>query len=545
MAHRSFAIVSAFMALGSTLLAQPLRPNFQEAITDDQVDIIVKFKDGAGASAAERRQGFARRHGLTPRFDHALINSQAHRVSRAELQRLSEDPEVEFVAPDHDLRPTMERARAATQATALANRSLYSGNTVRVAIIDSGINQSSEAFSGLLFSRVVYSQSFIPNVTSTADEYGHGTHVASIVAGDGVSSLLLDTGKYHGMAPSADLLNLRVLDKNGVGKDSYVIAALAWTVANKSRYNIRVVNLSLGRPVYTSYKRDPLCLAVEAAWQAGIVVVAAAGNDGRNNTQGIQGYGTISAPGNDPYVITVGAAKTGTTDSRVDDMPASYSSKGPTMIDHVVKPDLLAPGNRIVALGTGALYTSNPGNVVDSANKYIQLSGSSMAAPMVSGAVALLLDANSLLTPNQVKARLMKNAWRGFAPATSVTENGTTYNVKADIFTVGAGYLDIDAAVADWLYLPTASAVSPTAVFDTATNKVKLVNATNVIWGETTPLNVIWGTNVLAGTNVIWGENVIWGDVLGSNNVIWGDRTIYNATTNVNSENSVLVRGEN
>jgi serine protease AprX len=113
-----------------------------------------------------------------------------------------------------------------------------------------------------------------------------------------------------GIAPGANLLDLRVLDANGQGSDSAVIAAIETAIALKSKYNVRVINLSLGRPVYESYKLDPLCQAVEAAWKAGIVVVVAAGNDGRDNSFGNDGYGTISSPANDPYVITVGAMKT-------------------------------------------------------------------------------------------------------------------------------------------------------------------------------------------------------------------------------------------
>ena len=137
-------------------------------------------------------------------------------------------------------------------------------------------------------------------------------------------------------------------------------------IALKSKYNIRVINLSLERPVFQSYQTDPLCRAVEAAWNAGIVVVVAAGNEGRNNTQGTNGYATVMAPGNDPYVITVGAMKTLGTTSRGDDLIASYSSKGPTLFDHVVKPDLVAPGNRVVSLlaDKSPLATLYPANAI-------------------------------------------------------------------------------------------------------------------------------------------------------------------------------------
>ena len=231
----------------------------------------------------------------------------------------------------------------------------WDGTGVGVAIIDSGILQENDLLdkstNASNVSRIVYSQSFIPGVTSTADQYGHGTHVAGIVAGNATAS----TGSaffktFRGMAPNARLINLRVLDSNGAGTDSNVINAINAAIQLKNKYNIRVINLSLGRPVYESYTLDPLCQAVERAWTAGIVVVVAAGNQGRNQSKGTNGYATITAPGNDPLVITVGAMKTMSTPFRTDDLIASYSSKGPALIDHVVKPDLVAPGRKIVSI---------------------------------------------------------------------------------------------------------------------------------------------------------------------------------------------------
>ena len=171
--------------------------------------------------------------------------------------------------------------------------------------------------------------------TPTDDPYGHGTHVAGILGSSGDGSV------YIGMAPNVNLINLRVLDHNGHGTDATVIQAIDKAIELSKTYNIRVINLSLGREVFEPAAQDPLCQAVEAAWKAGIVVVAAAGNDGRDNSLGNKGYGTIAAPGNDPYVITVGAMKTMGTITRSDDLIASYSAKGPTAFDHFAKPAML------------------------------------------------------------------------------------------------------------------------------------------------------------------------------------------------------------
>jgi serine protease AprX len=159
------------------------------------------------------------------------------------------------------------------------------------------------------------------------NQYGHGTHIAGLIAGNGASSTGSGyTRTFKGIAPGANIINLRVLDQNGAGTDSTVIAAINTAILLKPLFNIRVINLSLGRPMYESYTLDPVCQAVEAAWRSGIVVVVAAGNDGRHLAT--NGYGTINSPGNDPYVITVGAMKPIWTPTRNDDVMASYRSEG-------------------------------------------------------------------------------------------------------------------------------------------------------------------------------------------------------------------------
>src|SRR5437879_3406256 len=187
---------------------------------------------------------------------------------------------------------------------------------------------------------------------------------------------------------------------------------------------MRVNHLSLGRGIPVSYTQDPLCQAVEAAWKSGIMVVVAAGNYGRLSVSGSNGFGTITSPGNDPYVLTVGAMKAMSTYDRVDDRKASYSSKGPTTYDHVVKPDIMANGTQVVSLSDpgATLETLYPAKLVagsTGSNDYFVLSGTSMATPAVAGAVALLLEQNSALTPDQVKARLMKTAYKSFPFTTS------------------------------------------------------------------------------------------------------------------------------
>src|SRR5687767_1653087 len=196
------------------------------------------------------------------------------------------------------------------------------------------------------------------------------------------------------------------------------------------------MNLSLGRPVFESYKTDPLCQAVERAWKAGIVVVVAAGNEGRNNSQNTQGYGTITSPANHPLAITVGAMKMAGTPDRANDLIASYSSKGPTLIDHIVKPDIVAPGNRVVsALAPRSFLSSSATSANRVPNSYYQntsskaystdyhrLSGTSMAAAAVSGAAALMLEKDRSLSNDTVKAPRMKAASKFFPTFCTATD---------------------------------------------------------------------------------------------------------------------------
>ena len=179
------------------------------------------------------------------------------------------------------------------------------GSGIGIAVLDSGINGTVKSFTeGTTNSRVVYSKSFIDGDTSTVDTYGHGTHVASIAAG----SATRNSSGYKGVAPKANLINLRVLNGYGVGTTSALLTAIDWIRTNRTTYNIRVVNISLGTPAIDSMWNDPLCLAVENFNMDGILVVAAAGNSGRS-LLGTKIYGQVHSPGNDPSVLTVGSVK--------------------------------------------------------------------------------------------------------------------------------------------------------------------------------------------------------------------------------------------
>jgi serine protease AprX len=376
-----------------------------------------------------------------------------------------------------------------------------SGKAIGIAVIDSGIASMSD----LNVKRTV---DFTSSPSWSADPYGHGTHVAGILSGRGNGS----TYKYLGVAPEANLVNLRALDSNGRGMTSDVIRAIDWAVANRNSLgsdglplNIRVINLSLGHAPYEPASTDPLAIACRRAVQAGMVVVASAGNYGKD-ANGNTMYGSITSPGIEPSVITVGAMSTWDTPSRADDVVATYSSRGPTR-DGLMKPDVVAPGSRVVGPKSpyNKLALSNPSLSVD--GSYMRLSGTSMAAPVVSGVAALILEKNPYLTPNAVKAILMYTAEkRGNNP-----------------YDTGAGYINALGAV------NFAANINPFA-------------ATSQYWLNNSGTGLTRADSI-AGYTAVWGGTIVWSETLFSGNtisyndpawastIVWGEKTSMWSTT--------------
>ena len=269
------------------------------------------------------------------------------------------------------------------------------GKGVGVAIIDSGIDGDLADFQGRVTNVIAN-----PGATEAGDPVGHGTHVAGIVAGDG------SDGRYTGIAPQADLIAVKTADDDGNSTVLDVINALQFVVEHKDDLNIKVVNLSVSADTPSSYESDPLDAAAEFAWHAGLVVVAAAGNRG-DAADAVQ-----YAPGNDPYVISVGATDEADTRTPDDDVLATFSSRGTTQ-DGFAKPELVAPGAKIVApLAAGSAFAqlAPATSLVDGG--YVRMGGTSMAAPVVAGAAALVLQARPDLSPDQVKAVLTENVSR-------------------------------------------------------------------------------------------------------------------------------------
>ena len=403
------------------------------------------------------------------------------------------------------------------------------GGVGHIAVIDSGMDNQHSLLNwqvgGSPLSKIKYSKDFTGQ-NITGDPYGHGSHVASMFAGDAAVS----NSAYQGVAPASNLINLRVLNSTGQGTASNLIAALDWAVANKTVWNIRVINMSLGTAAKDSYKNDPLCLAARRAVNAGIVVVASAGNFGKD-LLGNKLYGTIGSPGIEPSVITVGASNTLGTDYRSDDSVASFSSRGPTRgyvtltngarkYDNLIKPDLVAPGNKLIGArgyynGTENLlarsYTTlRTGSAAANTEKVMYLSGTSMAAPVVAGAASLLIQTNPNLTPNLVKAILMYSAQplNGYS---SIEQ--------------GAGQLNIDGAVRIARLVKT---TMPTTNGTALLNGALPTSQSSNFWGAT----VYWGKGVMTNHGFLYGNDLMnkWQGMYG-NGVLVGDGTPFSGST--------------
>jgi serine protease AprX len=437
-----------------------------------------------------------------------LLRGQVADIPNAALEALADRASVRAVRLDRRVSGTMERTGATIGATWVRENLGLDGAGVGVAIIDSGVTSGHDDLGS---GRVVHFADFVDVQPLASDEYGHGTHVAGIIAGSGYDS----NGARRGVAPAANLVVLKVLDGDGYGYISNVIAALDYAVEHRAQFNIRVINLSVAAGVYESYNTDPLSLAAKRAVRAGVVVVTAAGNLGRNAQRAIQ-YGGITAPGNAPWVLTVGASSHNGTVNRSDDSMAAFSSRGPSFIDYAAKPDLVAPGVGIESLAdaTSTLFATHPaarlwGTLDTATQPYLSLSGTSMAAPVVTGTVALMMQANPALTPNLVKAILQYTA-----------EHKSRY----DDLTQGAGFLNARGAV---------------QLAKSFVNGADLVVADPTAWNK----HINWGNHRIGGGVLrpdanAWGANVIWGSSTTDegDTIVWGttcgekecDNTVWN-----------------
>ena len=555
---------AAVTAATASRTTQPRRASISEDLRAFQARHSTKAVRVIAHGGEGDVQAIASRHGV--RVVRTLEDGAVLEATQAQIEALRDESGIEHLSGDLPVGDFMNVSNTATLADkvragqsgllGLLGIPGVNGSGVVVAVLDSGI-ASHKALGG----KVLASVSMIAGET-TNDEYGHGTHVAGIITGTGAYS----SGVYSGgIAAGSQLVNVRVLRDDGVGLTSDVIAGIDWVIANKSKYKIRIINLSLGHAVTEPVAFDPLCAAVERAYRAGLIVVASAGNAGKM-ADGTPILGGIASPGNSPYAITVGATNTWGTVSRSDDTVTTYSSRGPTKWDNNAKPDLVAPGNKIVSLEAYGSYipknyptehVSGSGN-----NAYLRMSGTSMSAPMISGAAALLLQAQPTLTATQVKF---------------ILQSGSTYMTDAGVFGGGAGnanfwtsrqeqanadlvtgltslLLDRSGGVSFWdsgklqdnvyngsgirllslLELP-GILLNPAQL---AWGKVNLIGLTNpisllapkrLLYGDvsywTSDEHLVWGDDIYSpeGQHLVWGDN----DTTDDYHLVWGDATTH------------------
>ena len=480
-----------------------------------------------------------------------IINGQVMEVPNSILKRLAAHPNVFKIDVDRPIGRSNFRTALTIGSPAVHSGYGYTGAGITVAVIDSGITSWHDDLTNNSSTQYPYGNQrvaafvdFVNGQTQPYDDDGHGTHVAGIIAGNGYDS----NGQKAGVAPDASLVSLKVLDGNGNGTISNIIGAFDWVVAHHAEYNIRVVNASVGASISESYWTDPLTLAAKRVVDEGVVVVTAAGNVGLNGAGQTQ-YGGITAPGNAPWVITVGASSTNGTPRRDDDTMGSFSSRGPTFKDWGAKPDLVAPGVGTISLANpqSNYYTTRaqalvPGSLPTAFTAYLSLSGTSMASPVVAGTVALMLQANPSLTPNAVKAILEYTA-ETHADYDALTQGAGFLNtlgaVRLARFYAGAQPGDTVPVQAMWSkhvlwgnHMLHGGILNPAGnAFGVGVNwgVSKSDDGDNIVWGTDCSSadcdNIVWGTD--DGDNIVWGtsddgDNIVWGTSADGDNIVWG-----------------------
>ncbi len=386
-------------------VAHRLSPTLAQTVLDtpkqEPIQVIMEFPS-LRSCRSQRLRELIRNAGGRIVYELPLINSLAVELPSEALLKVIPEARVKMVWPDVKATPCLDVAVPAIGADQV-HRTGLTGKGIVVAVIDTGIAPHDDLMKPE--PRIVGWYDLVRGKSEPYDDEGHGTHVAGIIAGNGHAS----AGKYTGVAPEALLVGVKALDQRGSGPISRVIAGIQWVVEHKEEYRIKILNLSLGAPPEEGYRTDPASKAVDAAWRAGILVCAAAGNMGPRQR-------TITTPGIAPRVLTVGSINDQGTIPREDDVINEFSSRGPT-IDRLAKPDLVAPGADIMSLKPDGGYVAQ--------------SGTSMATPMVAGAAALLWEKDPTLSPNQIRELLV----------TTAEDRGYNRLIQ------GAGYLNTSAAL--------------------------------------------------------------------------------------------------
>ncbi len=533
---RLIMALAIFTVSVSSVSAASLSPDLlawlQEGYAlDERADVIVQLS--APLSEMDEQYLFGEAETLQ-RFEQ--LQMIAATIPARSLPRWAAHPKVRAISLDRAVKATgagqngsENRAsliRKASGAWRAMENNFVDGEGIGVAILDSG---HWKGHKDLDKQKQI---SVVPSL-KTDDKFGHGTHVASIIAGTGKESEKLQSD-YTGLAPAASLFSLKVLGDDGQGTVSGVLAGVDWVLGHHQQMNIRVVNMSFGAAAIESFRTDPLCQATLGLYNAGIVTVVSAGNFGKS-LDGAVAFGTITTPGNSPWVITVGAVNDHGTSLRSDDTIAGYSSRGPTRsydaftgrFDHLIKPELVAPGNLVIAAeakNSKLKKLMKEHGIADEEknDKYISLSGTSMSAPMVSGVVALMLETNPDLTPALVKGILMYTAQT--LPGYSVFEQGSGLLNGAGAVTLAerlVGRIVFDPTAPMMLEpsempYPVSSVAGENVLWSQGrillrrTNDGPLVEAGGILFAE----NIVFGEGVLFAEGLLFAEQIVFSNGL-------------------------------
>lgn len=550
--------------------------------------VIVRMKPGGRAAVREA----LKKHGDAVKAEHPSIEALTAEVHADDLQALAARGDVESVALDAEVSTTAKPSRTAKSTKRNAKKTTKStrrdegrrsrrgrdsdgdaddggnrkrsatpiesatlravlgfveypatGLNVGVAVIDSGIAPLPAFGSRITAFYDFTNGQVLP--TTPSDEYGHGTHVAGLIAANDAN--------YMGAAPNARLIGLKVLDAKGKGRTSDVIRAIEFAVANRTTFGIHVINLSLGHAIYAPAAHDPLVQAVENAVRAGIIVVASAGNFGTND-DGEVGYAGVTSPGNAPSAITVAAVDTKGTVSRADDEVTAYSSRGPSWYDGFAKPDVAAPGHSLISSADirSFIYTNYPALQRETGGKrYVSLSGTSMATATATGVVAAMVESSYWGHPQSAK-RLTPNAVKAILQYTAIPTRGTGSPLLADGLTQGTGQVNAEGAMrlayyanpgapvnANWIDRADAWLTPQSTIGGETLDWSKhILWGENILWGETVLANqpawatsTTWGDDALTGmpwaVSVYWADNIVWSmaddNIVWAENIVWGE----------------------
>lgn len=398
--RRRAAVAAALLVSLTVLVAGPQAPAQRSRTTEL---IIHSNRGSAAAAAAVVRVGGK----VTQRLE--LVDSVAAVVERDRVASLRAQPSISLFpnAPvgfhaRGDPTPKSPWVQRIVRSTDLWKAGV-TGRGVTVALVDTGVHAGSPDLQGPFGSRVVHCEDFSGERNTDAhceDTFGHGTFMAGLIAGNGSAS----KGRFVGTAPQANIVSVKVAGFDGSTDVSHVLAGIQWVVAHEDVYGIRVLNLSLGSDSSQDYRMSPLNLAVQRAWQAGIVVVVSAGNSGPDSA-------TVMKPGDDPYVVTVGASNDEGTLPVADDKVPVFSSRGPTRSNGLAKPDVVSPGVHTISLRSpGSAIDQQFGHSARVGDHYFRGTGTSMATATVSGVAAQMIQHNPALMPDEVKGRLTETA---------------------------------------------------------------------------------------------------------------------------------------